>query len=237
MELSKVLQIIGVVFVSPTVLNILYNFVLMLSVRFAKYIRRGKIDDAPTGIFIARRYLQALNIVRKRKEIGQVVVNLSYTLMLTLVTSLLLLSLVSWIPINHPVLDWIPIWLKVVASVYAGIMVIDALFFAIWDYVLLRFPLIRNWASSLPTQTTERNPKNILSGYFRILLVNPMKKRPLFKLLVNITSIVLIPLAGLIVSAQYMLLLVLHYATRSNRARNSMAVIGFALVIIGIAIH
>lgn len=237
MELSKVLQIIGVVFVSPTVLNILYNFVLMLSVRFAKYIRKGKINDAPTGVFIARRYLQALNMVRKRKDVGQVAVNLSYTLVVTLITALFLLSLVSWMPINHPVLDWIPVWLKVIGTVYAGIMVIDALFFTIWDYVLLRFTFIKNWASSLPTRTTEKNLKNILSGYFRILLVNPMKKRPLFKLLLNITSIVLIPLAGSIVVVQYVLLLALHYATRSNRARNGMAVIGFALVVIGIAMH
>jgi len=234
MELSKVLQIVGVVFVTPTVVNILYNFVLMLSVRFAKYIRRGRINGAPTGIFIARRYLHALNTVRKRKGTRQVAVNLFYALLVALVTSLLLLSLVSWIPVNHPLLDWIPIWLKVVASIYAVVMVIDALFLAIWDYILLRFRPIRNWALALPTQTTEKNVKNILSVYFRVILVNPTKKRPLFKLLLNITSIVFVPLAASIVVAQYVLLLTLHYVTRSNRVRDGMGVIGFILLIIGI---
>ena len=237
MELSKVLQVVGLVLVTPTVVNILYRFIIMLSVRFVKYIKVSKINGAPTGIFIARRYLHGLNIVRKRKGKRETLVNIFYTLSVSLITSLLLLSLISWIPINHPLISWIPIWLKIVASIYAFIMIIlEPLFFAIWDYILVRFPPIKNWALSLPTQIAERNLKNILSRYLRIMLVNPPKRRPLVKLLVNMAIIIFSPLAGFIIVAQYILLLTLHYIIRSDRAREAMVVIGAILIAIGIII-
>lgn len=234
MELSKVLGVVGLVLVTPTVVNILYRFIIMLSVRLAKYIRRGEIDGVPTGIFIANRYLQALNIVRKREGKRETLVNIFYTLSVGLITSLLLLSLISWIPINHPLINWVPIWLKIVASIYAALMIVDPLFFAIWDYILIKSPRIKNWALSLPTQKVERNLKNILLVYFRTILVNPVKKRPLIKLLLNIILIVFCPLIAFIVVAQYILLLTLHYVIRSDRVREAMVVIGAILIAIGI---
>lgn len=237
MELSKVLQIVGLVLVTPTVVNIMYRFIIMLSVRFAKYIQRGEINGVPTGIFVANRYLQALNIVRKREGKREVLSNIFYTLSFGLITSIFLLSLISWIPLNHPLINWVPIWLKIVASIYAFIMIIDPLLFAIWDHILIKFPRIKNWALSLPTQVKEKNAKNLLLVYFRRVLVNPGKRQPLLKLLVAMAIIIFGPFLAFTIVLQYILLLTLHYVTRSNRVRNGMAVIGFIFLIIGIIIQ
>lgn len=236
MQPSEVLQVVGLVLVTPAVVNILYRFVIMLSVRFAKYVQRGEIDGAPTGIFVANRYLQALNIVRKREGKRETLVNIFYTLSVGLTTLLLLISLVSWIPVNHPLISWVPIWLKIVAGIYAGLMLVDPLFFAIWDYVLMKSPRIKNWALSLPTQKTEGNPKSILLVYFRTVLVNPTKNRPLVKLVLNLMMIVFCPLIAFIVVAQYLFLLALHYVIRNDRVREAMVVIGVILISIGIIV-
>ena len=234
MKIGLLLQIIGFVLFTPIIFNVIYNAVLRASCWFARKLEKGEVYRQRTGLFIARRYVRVLNIIRHRRKVSKILVNLVWTLLFSVSSTFMLIGLLSWF---LSILSWIPFWLRVLSSIYVSYFIFDIILVIIWDHGLYRLPRFSNWVTSLPTRIDLREGmtiKKVSLIYLRIYLIEPQRSRFLYKTFVNISLILAGPIVGLLIVLQFSLLLIFDFLARTEYVRNSLAVLGWVLIITGL---